>query len=803
MDHQDVKASKMETNVGGLCSPKMQTPLEKTDSLPDRCIGLTDTSVGLQKERHESNSQINGCKAEKSPEIKRKDLDHISEVSQPFEKDVHSKTNGYWLNKGENGLKFVMHAVCPDKQYKTESSSSNSTQVVLPSSSNDSYQETSLDIKSSKHSKTDAMDTFTCTDFKGNLKESAFGSSTPGMATHAPRAEPETVISLPGKLYNLVKASETLDSVRTRNNSDNVPRMTVDSHYVENIDLLKSDLFKKENMRHINQDKADVLYDLVDALDAARRVAKEVEQGVEASGSSSSVLGRSSETVLQSFVDSADSRKKSCLTENESVIQQHDRQDTSVSVCSLKQFAFYTKDMDPDAIREGNDGHHRQESSCLTWKAESITSKGHNSHHCYLDLNENILEYEAEHPEQPVQEIVSNPLENLSKPIPVVAKSGISLCLPMSEIQKEGELGGWRGSAATSAFRPTAVSRSCRGSKVSPNNDSAKDSRVKEIDLNVAATGVEFGSELLQEKSNPAQSTFPSNESSMEVSSTQARRFDIDLNCVDENDNCYQLPPSTSSPQQFTRDFDLNDSPTSVADAFVSASQPGQATQTLRNRGLDGSAVFLMENSEQPDFRSFRSAFSAASPSLGLAHSNAQPFLVAASNMLTSNEQLQRIAAFQPKFSHMQPPPHAFICNSGFCIDPNSCLPPTHYAHGVVPYMTDPHSTTIFPQVLGSGALSVISRPQHVLQVPEGSGPSDVMILGSNVDLYNGINAVENGSRGPNARQLYIPSGNPVFEEQMRTLQPVAVSAPPMKRREPDGGWDSHQLSFRQESSWR
>ncbi|KAF3445438.1 hypothetical protein FNV43_RR10614 [Rhamnella rubrinervis] len=795
----------MEINVGRLCSPQRKTPLEKTNSLSG-C-----TNVELRKQGHESDCEINGCKAEKLPENERNDHisssdcaqrtinDLSSEGSQPLDKEIQGKMN--WLNTGENGLKLVMQAVFPDKQCKTESSSSNSTQVILPSSSNDSYQETSLDIKSRKHRKTNAMDTFACTDFKSNLKESAFGSSLPAMVTHVPKAEPETTISLPGKLYNLVQASESPDSVRTRN-ADKVLGMTLDNNDVGH-DLLKSDSFKKESVRLVNNGKADVFYDLDDALDMARRVAREVEQEVEVSGSSSSVQGRNSLTVPRSFVDSADSRRKSCLTENGSVSQQCDGQDKSVSVCSLKEKACSTKDM---VIYKVNNSHGMQDLSYLTHKAESLTSNEHTSHHPNLDLNEDILEYEVDYPGQSVKEIVFNPVENVSKPTPAVAKSGISLCLPMSQVQKEEELGGWRGSAATSAFRSTAISRSCiRGKESSANddNDNAKPSLVQGIDLNVAAIGVEFGSELLEEKSTPAQSSFPSNESSLEVSSTQARRFSFDLNCVSENDNSHQSPQSTSLSQHFTRDFDLNDKPSYAADAFVS-SQPGQGTQTLKHRGLDSPAAFSMENSEQPDFRSFRSAFSTVSPLPGLGHGHAQPFLVAASNMLTSNEQMQRVAALQPKFSYTQPPPRAFVCNNGFCIDPNNSLPPALYAHGVIPYMmTDRHSTAIFPQVLGSGALSAFSRPQHVLQVPDGSGPSDFASARPNLDLYNGMNAVENRSRGGNARQLYIPSSNSVVEEQMKTFQPVAVSGPPMKRREPEGGWDSHQLSFRQVGPWR
>lgn len=805
MDHHDWKAREIEISAGNHCSPKKRSLLEKTNSLPDCCVELTDANVGQQKQGHEFYSETSGCKAQKLPEIERnghissldcaqKNMDDLrSEGGQHLDKDIHDKMNGYWLNTRENGLKFVMQAVFPDKQCKTESSSSNSTQVILPASSNDSCQETNASI-ASKHSKTNAIDTSTCPDFKSNLKESAFGSSLPDMAIHAPKAEPETSKVLPGKTYNLVKASETPDNVRARN-AGKALGMSSDNNYVavEDIDLFKSDMFKKKNARLVNHGKPDVLYELDDALDVARRVAREVEQEVEASGSTSSVQGRNSETFHQSFVDSADSRRKSCLTENGSVILQGNGQGISVSVCS-------TKDMNTEVAHEGNDGHQEQEVSYLTRKAESLTSNEHDSHHSNLDLNEGILHCEFEYPERSVKEVVFNLVENVSKPIPVVAKSGISLCLPMSQILKEGEVG-WRGSAATSAFRPTAISKSWIESKASSGNDSAKRSLLRGIDLNVAAIGVEFGSELLQEKSTPAMSSVPSNGSSFEESSSQPRRFSFDLNCVSENDNCQELSPPTSSSGHFTRDFDLNNNPTS-ADASVCASRPGEGTQSLRNNGLDSPAVFSVENPEQPEFRSFRSAFSAVSPFQGFSHGHAQPFLLAASDMLNSNEQLRRVTALQPKLTYTQQPPHAFLYSNGF-IDPKNSLPPTLYAQGVVPYLTDPHATTIFPQVLGSGALSAFSRSQHVIQVPDGSGPSDVAIARPNVDLYNGMYAMDSGSRGANARQLSFPSSNSTVEEQMKTFQHVAVSATPAKRREPEGGWDSHQVCFRQVASWK
>lgn len=804
MEHHDLKGSETKGNAGRTCSPQKQSLLEKANSLAYCRKGLADANVEIQKDVENCKCEIGSCKAEKFPGIERndhiapsgcvketsKDLrpsfiistvrhsvlerrilpegtsmvspyrngagsdeclkkseasacsaekvstfkkismksDVDSDNGQPLDRDLHAGTNGCWPNSGENGSRPVFRAVFHDKQCKTESSSSNSSHIILPSSSNDSCQDTSLDTQSCKCSKIDAMDT-----------------------------------------------SETL-GVRTRN-GDSAAGMSSDNNYVtvENNDISKSDLFKKGNEKVDVHSKAEVLHKHGDVVIVAPAVAREAEQDFEASGSSSSAEGRNGEMLRQSYVDSVDSNRKSCLTETGSVIQQ----------CKQEPLP----DMGAKVFHEVNGGLHGQELSCETTKSVGLSSCGRGSK---IDLNEDVIEQDGEYLGQSGKETVNKFEGSVSKPKAVMAKPGIPLDFLAPKVKKEGNVGVWMGSTKTSAFQPTSIAKNCIKNKAlsaSAENDSEMPSVVKMIDLNLAATGADFDVESLEDKSAVTELSFPSN---MEMGSSQARKLDIDLNCVSGNDDdCHQSPLSTSLPRHSVRDFDLNDNPTSV-DTFSVACPPSQGTQALKRMRSDCPPVFSVENSKHQDLRSFRSPYSTDLFSMpGFIPGHVQPFLVAAPNMLPSNEQLQRVAFLQPQLPYAQPPLNAFR------IDPKDGASSTVGSHTVLPYMVDPHATAIISQVLGSGGVSAF--PNHVFQVPHGSNPDNIDITRPNLDAYNGVNV----NRGANAGQLFMPSSNLTLEEQMKSFQQVSVPAAGTKRREPEGGWDSPQFSFRQRTSWR
>ncbi|XP_062163628.1 uncharacterized protein LOC133870495 [Alnus glutinosa] len=771
--------------------------------------------------------------------------DISSDSGQRLDKEnnelVDGRITGYWSNAGESGLKSVMQTSFHDKLYKTESSSSNSTHITLPASSNDSCQVTSMDVKACTNSKTSAMDTSTCTDFKSNLKEPAVRILAVGMASQASKDVLDSTIFHPGKQQNATKVSEIVN-VRSKD-SYRVLGMISDhnSLTVEDIDLQNPNLFKKKVTEDSNHDKVQPCYVLDDALEVARRVAREVEREVgtfrEVSGSSSSVHEKSGEAVHMSSVDSADSNKRDCLTETGSEIQFCCEQDNSDSFCSIKEVVDLetsarnegsylevkepSHGTDPRMMNVSNDCLHRQESSFVTTKPEDGAASDQTNVFRF-DLNENILANEDEYPGHSVNGTISCHAKTVIKPVPVLAKSGIPFSLPLLQSKCEEELGGWRRSAA-SAFRKISLSKSYNRNKSSSpndNNDCSKQSQVKGIDLNVAAAGVDFDMELLPDKCVQEQSSLASEESSMEVSSKRAKRFHFDLNFVSENDDSHrQLSPPASLSGYSVRDFDLNDNPTSV-DASIDTYQPGQGTQALRNGALDDDpAVSFLGIAKQPDSRSVGTGYLAGVSSLhGFTHGHSKSLQEAASNVLPSNEQMQIVHPLHHKLTYTAPPqapPHAFLYNNGFCIDPNS-LASTVYPPSFLPYITDPRGTTVIPQVLGSGAphimsvpggmgaLSAFSGARHMMSFPGGSGPSDIAFIRPSFDL-NGIAAAtsENGSRVDNARQLFIPVSNSTLEDPVKSFQQVAFPAPPMKRREPDGGWDSHQLSYRQVTSWQ
>jgi hypothetical protein len=813
---------------------------EGTSAVMSCCNGLEGQVKSKQGEV--SALSLEGNASTKNISMKS---DISSDSGQRLEKEnnelVDGRITGYWSNAGESGLKSVMQTSFHDKLYKTESSSSNSTHITLPASSNDSCQVTSMDVKACTNSKTSAMDTSTCTDFKSNLKEPAVRILAVGMASQASKDVLDSTIFHPGKQQNATKVSEIVN-VRSKD-SYRVLGMISDhnSLTVKDIDLQNPNLFKKKVTEDSNHDKVQPCYVLDDALEVARRVAREVEREVgtfrEVSGSSSSVHEKSGEAVHMSSVDSADSNKRDCLTETGSEIQFCCEQDNSDSFCSIKEVVDLetsarnegsylevkepSHGTDPRMMNVSNDCIHRQESSFVTTKPEDGAASDQTNVFRF-DLNENILANEDEYPGHSVNGTISCHAKTVIKPVPVLAKSGIPFSLPLLQSKCEEELGGWRRSAA-SAFRKISLSKSYNRNKSSSpndNNDCSKQSQVKGIDLNVAAAVVDFDMELLPDKCVQEQSSLASEESSMEVSSKRAKRFHFDLNFVSENDDSHrQLSPPASLSGYSVRDFDLNDNPTSV-DASIDTYQPGQGTQALRNGALDDDpAVSFLGIAKQPDSRSVGTGYLAGVSSLhGFTHGHSKSLQEAASNVLPSNEQMQIVHPLHHKLTYTAPPqapPHAFLYNNGFCIDPNS-LASTVYPPSFLPYITDPRGTTVIPQVLGSGAPHIMSVPggmgalsafpgaRHMMSFPGGSGPSDIAFIRPSFDL-NGIAAAtsENGSRVDNARQLFIPVSNSTLEDPVKSFQQVAFPAPPMKRREPDGGWDSHQLSYRQVTSWQ
>ncbi|XWS24775.1 hypothetical protein CRYUN_Cryun27aG0013200 [Craigia yunnanensis] len=741
-----------------------------------------------------------------------------SEAGETLDKHENELSDGRtaqcWLNAGENRLKSIVQGTYHNKQLKTESSSSNSTRAIFPASSNESCEEASVHEKLSKCCQTVANDTSICTSLKCRPKEPAASSCTLGLAVENCCTAVLGAILSPGNTSNLNSVSEVSDNVGA--GSDKLLGEITDhrSVIVERDDILISSLPKIEYAGLANQDKVEHCYELDDALEVARSVAREVEQEVEtdreASGNSSCILRRSCENV---HVNAADS-----LVKAGAKTQFCGEQDNCDGFCSNKLVAnqemlMGEQQMHLDRVDSSLDfgstitsaANGRQEPPCIIANSDDLAANDRIIQLFQIDLNEDIVVNEVECTEQLIDETVSYHVHNVSKPTPAMAKFG-TVYLPLSQLHLKDAVG-WRGPAATSAFRPTSHSKNFRGIQASSANDNgncSKDLQVKGIDLNNAAAAVDFDMEFLQEKCVPKSSSLPSKESLVGFSLRQAERLNIDLNFANENDeNCFQMAPPASA-RNIIRDFDLNDNPTSQ-DAFSNRDQPSQCTLESGVRASDIPAVSFVGNAGQQNFNNLGSAYWAdPGPIQVFSHAHARPFLLSVSNVLPTIEQMQEIVSLHDGASYKQiPPPQltlSFPYGNG-CIEPSNFLSSTVETPSVIPYITDQNGPTVFRQLVDSGTLPAFSRAASFLHLPDGPRPNSLAIIRPGFDLRGGL-PYENRSMGENVRQHFVPLNNSLMEEQMKFFQPVTFPVTRMKRREPEGGWDPRHLGYRQFMSW-
>ncbi|GLT32839.1 hypothetical protein SLA2020_074760 [Shorea laevis] len=715
---------------------------------------------------------------------------------------VNGRMTNCFLKNGRGRLKCMVQDNCHAKQHKTESSSSNSTNVIFPASPNDSCQDISADARSSKcHSA--GADTSTNNNLKCCVDESGGKSSVLGLATQISPGHGSDNIFLPWKHGNVENASEVVDNVGARSHNSKLVMIADCKPVIVEVDsFLKSNPPTLENAIPGNHDKGECSSELDDALEVAQRVAREVEQ--ERASGNSCVLGRSSGTLHQNCADSTVPYKEICVGESGCRTPFYiggsncDKEVIDREI-PLGKKPLYFNIIEPShdfGLKVAPEANHKQQST-LIMKSEDLVDKDGTISTSDFDLNEDVA-MEAECTELLVKETVSHNMHGVFKPKPVMSESGNLVSLPVVQLH---DIGGWRGPAATSAFRLTSVSESFGNIKTSSaanNHNNSKDSCIKGIDLNIASAGVDFDMDLLPGKCIPASSSLPPKE----ASSRQAERFSIDLNCANENeDNFHQMNPPASLRRLPIRDFDLNDNPT-LEDTLADAHKPSQGTLTLRN-----SAVSFLGNPRQQESNNLGSEFWAdPSPMQVFRHVHAQPFLVAVPNMLPYSEQMQGIVPVQDKSSYKPtlPPPQSPLSwpnPNGFCIDPSNHFSPAVYSSGIIPCVTEQNGPTVFPQILGSSTHPAFSGASQFTQIPGGLGPNSLATIRPCFGPKNRV-TLENRSQEERGGQQFIPVSNSVMEDQIRPFQSVTFSGTAVKRREPEGGWDSHQHGYRQVTYW-
>ncbi|KAG1354129.1 hypothetical protein COCNU_07G002410 [Cocos nucifera] len=527
----------------------------------------------------------------------------------------------------------------------------------------------------------------------------------------------------------------------------------------------------------------------IDALEVARQVALEVEREVvdyrEPFCSSSPEIdsGERAETCSPELVEGQqDQPTIEELNQNESPTGK-DLSDGSSS----------PKDDNSEIVAQSGIDTERHEQDIkpeLTAVAQEVDFKiGKNIWD--FDLNEDVRT-EDDHP---INSTLNGQV-NLSAPKAVVAASKGAPELPVSPFCFEGELG-WRGSAATSAFRPAYPQRTPDAEMhLGPKNRT----RLPEIDLNVAESEDNVAVDPASVKEVPHLSGFPSGESSMEISSRRVERLKLDLNRLGDEDTSphpssfwklhhqngdQSLSAASSSRHLSMKDFDLNDNP-SVFDigGYTNLNEPfSKASDMSGSSELDDPVVTIMGSrmtAEKDYGNQTQQSYLGNVPRLEPA--------VSARQMLP--------------YAPMRPPAYRYAgLGTGLALP----YPSAPYGPSSIPYMVDSRGAPVVPQIISSASAGLSGAPSafppfltSVHSTPR-TGSSQ-----SGLDLNSAMTLMDSGNReAAGFRQLVMQGHNGLMEEQTRSAAQLASSGMTLKRKEPDCGMEPCTLGYKQVTLWR
>ncbi|WCJ35080.1 Transcription elongation factor (TFIIS) family protein [Euphorbia peplus] len=575
-------------------------------------------------------------------------------------------------------------------------------------------------------------------------------------------------------------------------------------------DYLRDDFNRTENTRSPDRNSrrmCDIDNDYgIDALEVARQVAQEVEREVidyrEPSCSSSS-----SDKSMASDTRRPDSpvlmnTKQEVLHEDNQSTQNQPPEPSSMEDARLVS----SNNMEIEA----ENGAHELELSQVTEVAPEQDRKTEKTPCGFdlndFDLNQEVCSDDMERPANPI----STPISIVSASRPAVASGS-----PSAPLQFEGILG-WKGSAATSAFRPASPRKTSDGDKILETGGTSHSSKGKgsfDFDLNVAEDGDEKMLDFLPVRHVPVSSSLQSGESSLEVGPKRSERPNLDLNRLSNEGevplrmvgqifyprNGHRSPSpasSSSSMQPSLRNFDLNDRPQfqneSSDQGFyhrnqnVSAfgiSRPGDPVISIL-----GTRVEVGNNRAEIGRKDFIPQHPTLANGKSLDH--------------ITDTNMGRMGGFLgiPTVPFGHSPVYGY---NGLTPAPNMSLPsPIYGGSASVPYMMD---TRMVPQMLSSASIPPYSQPSFIMNMTSapphlnGAGPSR-----PSFDLNSGFTheAVNPGG----LRQFFMPSQSRTMEEHLRAnVQPSpSPGIGGIKRREPDSGWEPYSLPYKHpQPPWR
>ncbi|GAA0147690.1 hypothetical protein LIER_07328 [Lithospermum erythrorhizon] len=671
---------------------------------------------------------------------------HVSSRS-----DVTSET-GSLVHRGSSGLDAVKSE--GRQKYTTESSCSNSIQITLPvSSSNESYLELSTEMRSAKpHS----YDTHTST-------TAGFGST---------KEEPLT--------RGTVREIAAQSSMKVVDNGREDIELKV-SGLVGKQNVFPISSFHEQSVNGVGQ--SEQFHGLDHALGTSRNFATGTAEGISLCRaiSDSNTMNKECNVpaVNEMFLHFGNSGKSSCLTETQEPVATISRKGEGrvssyldiVDQELMKQQPFSNLQHPPKATHSLR----LYEPSGLSYgdKSTSVSVKDPD----LFDLNENSKEFNSY-----VQSFCET--GNPFNVIRVLAKPGVPLSIPMTSQKLEGEMS-WKGSAATSAFRPTKLKIQASQSSCAPTVSKG----FTGFDLNVAATE-DAESELhlgVGRTSNPLTLDLSS-----KVRCSKVERIDFDLNCVGDMFQGTALP--ATSVKTGIVDFKLDEG-SSTVDKCDDGHWKNNPSQHVAKVPFNSPGVSFTTNSGAHGLNVVRPAYWSDFSNIQFySQSQIQPFLMTSANALRPVEQLQKVQ-LQPKLPCVIPslPPQSYPPSGPFFVCPNGLVSSNIHYPSHVQYSGDPQVHAAFPQRI-SHTTGPISMGPHFVQMVHGHGRSqnEVANIRPRTDFANGGISAFNGS--PRDTRQYFPPKCPSYEGQMRV---------PPKRTEPEGGHDALQLRTRQLTSWK
>ncbi|KAL3505413.1 hypothetical protein ACH5RR_035254 [Cinchona calisaya] len=581
-----------------------------------------------------------------------------------------------------------------------------------------------------------------------------------------------------------------------------------DDHHVSDksddlpINFAETELHSKDPEVIQKKSDTDLDYD-IDALEVARLVAIEVEKEVNFREHSSC----SSDRVPGGEIQHPDSPVS---THGPQSYVQEDSSEEVPTAPDLSAQASPPREEEP-AVSSGSlddepiNGAQEMEYSQVTDVAQELpsnTGKGV----CNFDLNQEVCSEDVDRLEKPI-----------STPISIVSASRAAAApgLPIVPLQFEGALG-WKGSAATSAFRPASPRRIPEADKTHSTGGSNSSSKQRhgclDIDLNIDESVEEKITDSLLEKQIPVSSGLPSGESSVEASSRRSERIELDLNRASDDGDA----PSdwrTEGLVLHQRNGNNSQSPSSSS----SSKQP-----SLKNIDLNDQPSFANESSGHPFLSKLSQSFLNA-PCV----KRSDESVISIMGMKVEVNRKDFVPQPLPLLNGRSPEPDVNLAKSGGLLGMGSAVPFTHsplYGYnglasgatmafssaiygpsGPIPYMLDSRGAPVAPQVMGSASAlpPVFSHTPFMMSmsgtpVSKGAVPSQ-----NSFDLNSGM-ILDGGNRDTGGlRQLLNPGQTRLMDDHLKSNSSASTSSGGgLKRREPESGWEPYPFKHNP-SPWK